>query len=98
MPTKNQLLLALCISFVIAIFTFAPLNNLSIFTTDGMVYAFGGGLVLFLGPLLLCSIPAGVHWLIWKEKLNGNELSLWVIWILSWFILSLTTIGEVFFK
>lgn len=98
MPTKQHMIMALGVSMIIALFTMAPLFGASYFSSAGIMYTVAGGLGLFFGPLILCSIPAGLHWALWKESLNGNELSIWVFWLLSWFILSLTTIGEVLLK
>ena len=77
---KKPLTIGLGISFIVSVFTIVPLNGLSILSGMGLAYAIGGAIALLLGPIAIGAVPAGIHWLIWREKLTGNELSVGTIW------------------
>jgi membrane protein YdbS with pleckstrin-like domain len=95
MPVKKHLQIGFLISLVISMVTIVPLNDLSLFSGMGIAYAIGGAILIIVGPIAVCSIPAGVHWLIWRERLNGNELSIYAIWFFTCLSLCLASLSLV---
>ena len=93
MAEKKLLLIGFGISLFISVLNVVATDGMTLLSANGLLYAVGGGLAIALGPIAISLIPAGVHWLIWREKLHGNELAIFAIWLftcLSMFLASLS--------
>lgn len=80
MPKSKQISIFFIVSFLISIATTAVQPELSVLSGGGILNIILTTLAMVLIPLGLCTIPAGLHWLIWREWLNGIELSAWALW------------------
>jgi hypothetical protein len=80
MKKSKQISIFFIVSFVISIATTAVQADMALFSLEGILTVIITTAAMVGIPLGLCSIPAGVHWLIWHEWLNGIELSAWALW------------------
>ena len=80
MPDRKILVIGFVISLIVSIVNVIAMNDVALMSGIGLGYAVGGALAMVAAPIAICSVPAGVHWLIWRNRLEGNELSIMAIW------------------
>ena len=97
MTIQKQISTAALISAILAFIIVIALPEYSLFSVAGLLAFIGGTVGLVVFPIAICSIPAFIHYVIWKERLQAMELSVWAIWFFGCLTAVLTTLSRTVF-